>query len=208
MLRSLHRKFGMHSSTTELKLAKRQKYNRPNIALLSDSGLFHVGKVSWNHNSTRDWLTHPFLQNPGEYATGPEDAMQIVLVPELFAPGGCENNLKVMHMFSRYVFNYPTTSQDAKKVVSVIISITTKHAYLPKTIISEKGSTCVCQVIKEVADILGITLKHASTKHEQTNGMLERTHASLKKELKIETGEGRSMCHIGRIVNRCYISNE
>ena len=51
------------------------------------------------------------------------------------------------------------------------------------------------QVIKEVAEVLGITLQHATTKHAKTIGMLERTHASLKKTLKIETGERRSMWH-------------
>ena len=64
----------------------------------------------------------------------------------------------------------------------------TKHAYLPTTIISDKGSVFMSQVIKQVAEVLGITLQHATTKHAQTIGMLERTHASLRKTLKIETG--------------------
>ena len=51
------------------------------------------------------------------------------------------------------------------------------------------------QVIKEVAEVLGITLQYATTKHAQTIGVLERTHASLKKTLKIETGETRFMWH-------------
>ena len=48
-------------------------------------------------------------------------------------------------------------------------------------------------VIKDVAGVLGITLKHATTKHAQTIGLLERSHASIKKALKIETGERRSL---------------
>ena len=51
------------------------------------------------------------------------------------------------------------------------------------------------QVIKEVAGVLGITLKHATTKHAQTIGLLERSHASIKQALKIETGERRSLWH-------------
>ena len=50
-------------------------------------------------------------------------------------------------------------------------------------------------VIKEVAGVLGITLKHASTKHDQTIGLLEQSHASIKQALKIETGERRSLWH-------------
>ena len=50
-------------------------------------------------------------------------------------------------------------------------------------------------VIKKVASVLGITLKHATTKHSQIIGLLERSHASIKQSLKIETGEGRSLWH-------------
>ena len=53
----------------------------------------------------------------------------------------------------------------------------------------------ILQVIKEVAEVLGLTLQHATTKHAQTIGMFERAHASLKKILKIETGERRSVWH-------------
>ena len=50
-------------------------------------------------------------------------------------------------------------------------------------------------VIKEVAGVLGITLKHATTKHAQTIGLLERPQASTKQALKIETGERKSLWH-------------
>ena len=51
-------------------------------------------------------------------------------------------------------------------------------------------------VIKDVAGVLGITLKHATTKHAQTIGLLEQSHAaSIKQALKIETGERRSLWH-------------
>ena len=50
-------------------------------------------------------------------------------------------------------------------------------------------------VIKEVAGVLGITLKHARTKHAQTIGLLERSHASIKQASKIDAGERRSFWH-------------
>ena len=71
----------------------------------------------------------------------------------------------------------------------------TKHAYLPTTLISDKGTAYTSHVIKEVAGVLGITAKHATTKHAQTIGLLERSHASIKQTLKIETGGRRSMWH-------------
>ena len=121
--------------------------------------------------------------------------MQIDLVPELLPSGGYENIVTAMDVFPRCLFANPTSSQDAKMMAKIKTNIITKHAYLQTTIISDKGSAFISQVIKEVAEVLGITLQHATTKHAQTIGMLERTRASLKKTLKIETGEKRSMWH-------------
>ena len=69
----------------------------------------------------------------------------------------------------------------------------TKHAYLRTTVISDKGTAFMSHVLKEVTGVLGITLKHATTKHAQTIGPLERSHASIKRTLKFETGELRSL---------------
>ena len=140
-------------------------------------------------------LTRPPLQNPNEHITAPEDAIQIDLVPELPPFGGYKNIVTAMDVFPRYLFAYPTASQDAKTIAKVLINIMTKHAYLPTTLISDKGTAFTSHVIKEVAGVLGVTLKHATTKHAQTFGLLERSHASIKKSLKIETGERRSLWH-------------
>ena len=121
--------------------------------------------------------------------------MQIDLVPGL-PPSGCyENIVTAIDVFSRYLFAYPTSNQDAKTVAKVIINITTKHAHLPATLISDKGTAFTSIVIKKVAGILGITLKHTTNKHAQPIGLLERSHASMKQALKVETGERRSLWH-------------
>ena len=114
--------------------------------------------------------------------------MQIDLVPELPPSGGYENIVTAMDVFSRYLFAYPTSNQDAETIAKVLINTMTKHAYLPTTVISDKGTAFMSHVSKEVAGVLGITLKHATTKHAQIIGLLERSHASIKQALKIETG--------------------
>ena len=121
--------------------------------------------------------------------------MQIDLVPGLPPSGGYEKIVTAMDVFSRYLFAYPTSNQDATTVAKVLINIMTTHAYLPTTLISDKGKAFTSHVIKEVAGVLGITLKHATTKHAQTIGHLERDRASIKQTLKIETGERRSLRH-------------
>ena len=131
----------------------------------------------------------PPLQNPNEPITAPEDAIQVVLVPDLPPSGDYENIMTAMDVFSRYLSAYSTSSQDATTIAKVIFNIITKHAYLPTTLISDKGTAFKFHVIKEVTGVLGITPKHATTKHAQTIGLLEQSHASIKQALKIETGE-------------------
>ena len=97
--------------------------------------------------------------------------------------------------FPRYFFANPTPNQDAKTIAKLIINIMTKHVYLPTTLISDKGTAFTSHVIREVAGVLGITLKHATTKHAQTIGLIEQSQASIKQALKIETGERRSLWH-------------
>ena len=66
-----------------------------------------------------------------------------------------------------------------------------RHADLPTPIITDKGSVFVCQVLHEVAEILGIILKHATKNHTQTIGVLERAHATTRTSLKVESDEYR-----------------
>ena len=92
-------------------------------------------------------------------------------------------------------FAYPLTDASAINVAKAIIDIMTKHAYLPTTLITDKGTSFTSTIIAEVTQILGITLKCATTKHPQTIGKLERTHASLKTNLKMACGEYRRQWH-------------
>ena len=101
--------------------------------------------------------------------------------------------MTAMDVISRYLFAYPTSNLDARILAKVIINIMTKHAYLPTTLISDEGTTFMSHVTKEVAPVISITLKHATTKHSQTIGLLEQSQASIKQALKIETGEWISL---------------
>ena len=60
---------------------------------------------------------------------------------------------------------------------------------LPTTLITDKRTAFTSTTIAEITQSLGITLKCPTTKHPQTIGKLERTHASLKTNLKKACGE-------------------
>ena len=121
--------------------------------------------------------------------------MQNDFVPGLPPSGGSVNIVTATDVFSRNLIAYPTSDQDAKTIAKVINDIMTKHAYLPTTLISDKGTAFMSHVIKGVAGVLDITLKRATTKHAQTIGLLERFHASIKQALKRDAGEWRSLRH-------------
>ena len=172
VLRSLHGEFGKHPGIFKTIIAYREKYYFPKMAQLIREWVMSCEQCIRESRSYRS-LTRPPLQTPNEHITSPEDAMQIVLVPELPPSGGYENIVTATDVVSRYLFAYPTSNQDAKTTAIVLINILIKHAYLPTTLISDKGTASMSHVIKEVAGVLGITLKHATTKHAQTIGLLE-----------------------------------
>ena len=194
VLRSLHGEFGKHPGISKTIIACREKYYFPKMAQLIREWVISCEQCI-RESRIDPSLTRRPLQNPNEHITAPEDAIQIDLVPGLPPSGGYENIVTAIDVFSRSLFAYPTSNQDAKTVAKVLIIIMTKHAYLPTTLISDKGTAFTSTVIKEVAGVLGVTLKHNTTKHAQTIGLLERSHASIKKALKIETGERRSLWH-------------
>ena len=76
-----------------------------------------------------------------------------------------------------------------------ITDIMNRHVYLLTLILTDKGSAFVSQVIHEVAKILGIKLKHATTRHAETIGVLERAHATIKTSLKKASVEYREQWH-------------
>ena len=66
---------------------------------------------------------------------------------------------------------------------------------MPTTLITEKGTAFTSKLLAAIAQILRIQIKYATTKHPQTIGKLERTHASIKTNLKMAPGDYRRQWH-------------
>ena len=194
LLQSLHGTAHKHPGISKMLQEIRQRYYYPNMAKHVKKwveGCEECARAKRVPNAT---IT-PELLNLPEWDLGPEDAMQIDILLNLPPCGGYENVLTAIDVFSRYLFAYPLTDASAINVAKAIIDIMTKHAYLPTTLITDKGTAFTSTIIAEVTQILGITLKCATTKHPQTIGKLERTHASLKTNLKMACGEYRRQWH-------------
>ena len=117
------------------------------------------------------------------------------ILPNLPPSGVYDHIITAIDVFSRYLFAYPVARITATSVARVIMDILCKHTYLPTTITTDLGTQFNAQVTHEVTAGLGVVLKHATMKHAQTIGLLERTHASVKTQLKAATGEFRHNWH-------------
>ena len=137
----------------------------------------------------------PDLIHIPEWDLGPEELMQIDLLPEKPPSGGYGKIITEIDVLSRYAFANPVSNPTAVNTAKVIIDIMTRHANLPTLIITDKGSVLESQSIHEVAEKLGKYLKHATTRHAQTIGVLERAHATIKTSLKVASGKYRKQWH-------------
>ena len=162
---SLHGEFGKHPCITKPINAYRQKYYYRRLAQLFREWVMSCEQFIRGPRIDRN---RPSLHYTKEHITAPEDD-QIDLVPELPPSGDYENFVTAMDVCSCYLFAYPTSNQDAKTIAEFIINIMTKHDYLPTTLISDKDTSFMSHVIKEVGGVLNVTLKHATTKHARTN---------------------------------------
>ena len=117
--------------------------------------------------------------------------MQIDMLPKLPPSGGYKNINTAMDVFSRYLFAYPVTDASATNTAKVIIGMITKHTSLSTTLITDKGTAFTSKLVAKIAQIFGIQIKCATTKHPQTIGKLERTHASLKTNIKVSSADYR-----------------
>ena len=130
-----------------------------------------------------------------EFTMGPQDCLEVDILPNLPSSNGYQHIITMMDVFSRYLFAYRTQDLTAKTVARYIIDVMTRHCYRPTDILTDEGSQFRSEVVNQTAQTLDIRISHASTKHAQKIGLLERTHASLKTSLKTSTGERRSMWH-------------
>ena len=69
------------------------------------------------------------------------------------------------------------------------------HSYIPKKILCDLGTASTSELFAELAKLLEVQLQHASPKHAQTIGVVERSHSCLKRILKLNTTEQWSNWH-------------
>ena len=194
LLQALHGHNPNHPGVTKMIQEARQKYYYPCMAKHIKKWVSNCQVCIQTKRINNDLLRTELLNCP-EWDLGPEDILQMDILSNLPPSGGYDHIITAIDVFSRYLFAYPVTRITATGVSKVIMDILCKHTYLPTTIITDLGTQFNAQIAHEIAAILGIELKHATMKHAQTIGLLERTHASVKTHLKAATGEFRNNWH-------------
>ena len=194
LLKAIHGQMGKHPGITKMIQECRSKYYYPGLAKKIRQWVMQCEECI-KYKRINNSQIRPKMINNTEHVLGPEDILEIDILPNLPNSAGYQNIVTMIDVFSRYLFAYPTQNVTAKTIGRCIVDVMTRHAYLPTLILSDKGSQFRSEVVTEIAQILEIQISHASTKHAQTIGILERTHASIKTALKISTGERRSMWH-------------
>ena len=150
-LQSLDGTAGKHPSISKMMQEIRQKYSFPSIATYVRNWVRDCEICIQDKRINNTRITPELILIP-EWDLGPEDLMQIDLLPELPPSGGYENIITAIDVFSRYAFAYPVSNPTAVNTAKIIIDIMTRHAYLPTLIITDKGSVFASQVIHEVAE--------------------------------------------------------
>ena len=194
LLQAIHGTAHRHPGISKKLQEIRQKYYYPGIAKHVKKWVDGCETCAKDKRVPNKVITSELLNLP-EWDLGPEDAMQIDILPNLPTSGGYQTVTTPKDVISRYFFAYPLIEVTATNVAKVIIDIMIKHSYLPTTLITDKGSAFTSKTLEEITEILGITLKCATTKHPRTIGKLERTHASLKTNPKMASGEYRRQWH-------------
>ena len=130
----------------------------------------------------------PPLQPLSSETSYPGELLQIDLVGPLRSPH-YRYVLTAIDVFTKYLFALPLTNARADTIARVIVGQLFRHSYIPETILSDLGITFVSEVFHELMKLLEVQLKHASLKHPQTVGVVERTYSALKRILKLQTNE-------------------
>ena len=95
--------------------------------------------------------------------------------------------LSGINVFSKFLFAVPLKSAHAGTVAKVLVSIFFQHSYIHTKILSGLGTSFVAELFHELSKLLEIQLELASLKRSQTIGVVERSHAALKRVLKLNT---------------------
>ena len=152
-----------HPGITKVIQQCREKYYYSGLAARIAKHINQCKKCMQTKRTDNRLLTPPRIDT-SKLALGPEDALQMDIVPFDEPSNGFTAIVTAMDIFSRYLFTYCVTKIDAKTIARVLVDHMTRHAYLPTTIITDKGTQFMSEVVADRTRVRGIQLRHATNK--------------------------------------------
>ena len=114
----------------------RKRYYSPNLACKVQK-VIDGCENCMKSKSVKEPQLRPTLQKIYDPCYGPEDMLEIDIVGPLPAWNGFTHILTAVDVFSRYLFAVPLKRPDTHSVVRGLLSIFTKHAYVPRHILTD-----------------------------------------------------------------------
>ena len=137
LLSTLHGKMNKHPGITRMIQESRAKYYYPGLARKIRAWVINCPDCIANKRIDTRQIRPKMLSNT-EFTFGPEDCLEVDILPNLPSSNGYKHIITMMDVFSRYLFAYPTQDMTARTVGRCIIDVMTRHCYLPTVILTEK----------------------------------------------------------------------
>jgi cleavage and polyadenylation specificity factor subunit 1 len=97
---------------------------------------------------------------------------------------GYEYIFTMIDRFSRWMEAIPMRRITAENCASIIVDTWISRYGVPTTIISDQGTQFESSIFREILKLLGIEKRRTTAYHPQSNGILERQHATIKATLR------------------------
>ena len=122
-----HGQAGKHSGIAKVIQQCREKYYYPGMAARIAHHISRCTECLQTKRTDKRSITPPMIDT-SKLALGPEDALQMDIVPFDEPSGGYNAIVTAMDVFSRYLFTYNVVRTDAPTVARVHVDIMTRHA--------------------------------------------------------------------------------
>ena len=152
LLKAIHGQMGKHPGITKMIQECRSKFYYPGLAKRIKQWVLQCEDCI-KYKRINNSQIRPKMINNTEHVLGPEDILEIDILPNLPNSARYQNTITMIHVFSNYLFAYPTQNATAKTIGRCIVDVMTRHAYLPTLILSDKGSQFRSEVVAEITQI-------------------------------------------------------
>ena len=105
---------------------------------------------------------------------------------------GYKHVLLVVDSYTRWPEAFPTKTQDASEVASILYrEIFTRYG-APRSLISDRGQNFMSKLVTALCDIFQVTRHHISSYHPATNATCERYNQTLAQAIRAHCSEDAS----------------